>query len=102
LQRRLIYLSRGHDLDYGEAEDECDVFVPCPAQSRDADQNLATGCHPSAGAQQASKKRCTPELEPTARILPLSFYGSSASLIYRNARKLVRWWVNSILGGSIQ
>ena len=54
-------------------------------------QNLATGCPPSAGAQQASKKRGTPEIEPTARILPLSCYGSSASLIYRNARKLIRW-----------
>jgi len=35
------------------------VFVPCPAPSRDADAKPGTGCPPSAGAQQASKKRGT-------------------------------------------
>jgi hypothetical protein len=66
----------------------CPMLGPKP---RRRCQNLATGCHPSAGAQQASKKRGTLELEPTARILPLSCYGSIASLIYRNGRKLIRW-----------
>jgi len=64
-------------------------LCPMPGQSRDADAKTwpRDVIHRPAHNRRA-KKRCTLELNPAARILPLSCYGSSASLIYRNAGSL--------------